>query len=124
MHGCSFSKYKDVECEFIRVANKSTNDTVYFNMTDVVNCNFDSYSFIPPYTTTENTSIIANINPVELSKTGIADRDDIYVLCLFKNKSMVNLFKISRKHVQISKHLFFKRMRFNSDLLLIKQTKR
>ena len=111
LFGC-ISKTKDIsiEMELENLIANSKNDTINFKLDDFIDSDYDKFLIIPPYASIgfietnlnknleidldENLKI--NLEKV-IEKTGIRERDDICVLCMFKNNILKEYKMLNRK---------------------------
>ncbi|MCF8255537.1 MAG: hypothetical protein K9J84_13255 [Bacteroidia bacterium] len=96
LYSCD-STVKDISMELEKMAVSSKNDTIAFKFSDLIGSNYDSLLVVPPYTMVDRVEKDFEITLDEIEKLGIERRDDIYVLCLFKDNILIE-YKILRRN--------------------------
>jgi len=111
LFGC-ISKTKDVsiEMELKNMIVNSKNDTINFKLGDFIDSNYDKFLILLPYTRIDWVEILEkdleinseknskiNLKKV-VKKTGIEQRDDICVLCMFENNTLKEYQMLNRRN--------------------------
>lgn len=70
-------------------------DSFSTQITELVADNFSQYAIIAPHTSIDELEAITQIDLTRLRNSKIEYRDDVYVLCLFDNGSLVEFYFLS-----------------------------
>jgi len=105
------------------VANSNV-DTIYFKFSDFIDSNYDKFLILPPYTIIDRVEKKLEIDLENVKKTGIEERDDICVLCMFK-KNILKEYKIlSRYPIDWSSVNAYKFIEKDDELSIVKHQDR
>lgn len=98
LYSCD-STVNDISIKLEKMAVRSESDTITFKFSDLIGSNYDSLLVLPPYTTIDRMEKDFGITLDEIKNLGIERRDDIYVLCLFKNNTLTGYEILKRNSV-------------------------
>jgi len=98
LYSCD-STLKDVSLRLEKMAVSSKSDTVIFKFSELIGSNYDSLLVLPPYTMIDRIEKDFSITLDEIKKLDIERRDDIYVLCLFKDNRLTEYEILKRNSV-------------------------
>lgn len=98
LYSCD-STVKDLSMKLEKMAVSSKSDTVTFKFSDLIGSDYDSLLVLPPYTMIDRVEKDFSITLDEIKNLGIERRDDIYVLCLFKNNILTEYEILKRNSV-------------------------
>jgi|GEM_PF-5088472 len=118
--GCESNKV-DISMELEKLAVSHVTDTVRFRLINLIKEDFDSYLIVPPYTNIKKAEEKIGIEISKINETGIDIRDDIYVLCLFKDNTMTNFYELSRNTIDYSELSDLSLNKKEVELILVKQ---
>jgi len=115
------SKTKDISMELDNIILDSKSDTVYFKFSDFIDSNYDKFLILPPYARIRWVEKNLESNLDKVKKLGIERRDDICVLCFFKNNVLKEYKIINRNSIDWSSVNDFKFIEKNTEFIIVKQ---
>lgn len=95
LSSCS-TRVKDVSMAIEKMAVSSKEDTINFKFKELIGSKYDNLLVVPPYTMVDRVEKDLGINLEQVEKLGIERRDDIYVLCLFRDKILTEHIILKR----------------------------
>ena len=114
------SKTREISMELENMITNSKNDTIYFRFSDFIDSNYDKVLILPPYTRIHRVEKDLEISMEKVKKTGIEQRDDVCVLCIFKNKILKEYKILNRSPIDWSNINDFKFIEKDTEFRIIK----
>jgi len=119
LYSCD-STLKDVSLRLEKMAVSSKSDTVIFKFSELIGSNYDSLLVLPPYTMIDRIEKDFSITLDEIKKLDIERRDDIYVLCLFKDNRLTEYEILKRNSVDYNNIADLRFIKKEAELRIVK----
>ena len=114
------SKIRDISMELENMIANSKSDTIFLKLSDFFDSTYDKFLILPPYTKIHWVENNLEINIEKVKKTGIERRDDICVLCIFKNNILKEYKILNRNPIDWSIVNDFKFIDKNTEFSIVK----